>query len=235
MLRIAVLEDASEQVPAITREIGQFFSQNPAEYSLTVYTDPISLLSDLMVSHFSIALLDIHLQKSKLSGIDTAQRINHTSPRTQVIFITAYPGFYVNVYEARHVYVVPKIDLHTYLPAALKKAIENLRETGTHLIHINIGQQSYFIPEEKIRYVEKDLRKLIICADSTYECYGKFADLLSQAQTGCLVQCHRFYLVNINYITTVSRKGVTLLDGTWVPHSESFRNAINIKMSGDAS
>ena len=235
MMRIAVLEDASEQIPAITREIDQFFSYTPAEYSLTVYTDPLSLLSDLNLSQFAIILLDVRLNKGALNGIETARRINQVAPRTQIIFITAYPGFYVNVYEARHVYVVPKIDLHTYLPAALKKALENIREHSEHPIRISIGQQSFFIAEERIRYAEKDLRKLIIYADTRYECYGKFSDLLSQSKTGHLVRCHRSYLVNTTYILTVSRKGVTLYDGTWVPLSDSYRDALNKVMTGESA
>ncbi len=222
MIRIAVVEDSSEQIPAISREINHFFQKTNTEFGLTVYSDPFTFLLDLSKTRFSIAIIDINLNSSSINGIETAQKVNHLSPRTQVIFITDYPEFYITAYNARHVYLIPKTEISVLLPAALEKAIHGMHAFQEHMIRISIGQTSFFLAEERIRYVEKNLRKLIICADQEYECYGKFSDFLPLTATGTIMQCHRSYLVNTSFIKSLTRTGAILFDETFIPVSATY-------------
>lgn len=226
MIRIAVIEDSIEQIPILSKEVNEFFSKSGTEYSLTVYSDPYVMLGDMNKTLYSIALVDIRLNKFTINGIETAQKINLISPHTQIIFVTAYPEFYIKSYNARHIYLVPKPDMHDFLPAAMQKALENYSSYQEHLIRLNVGQTQFFVAEERIRYVEKNLRKIIIHADDTVACYGKFSDLLSLTTTGRIMQCHRSYLVNISFIKTVERTGIILFDSTFIPVSATYSPAL---------
>ena len=217
MITLAILEDIPSDADSVRECAASFLSSVREEHKIIYFNDPNSLLKDLENNRYSIYLLDIELQKMTADGIDIAGKINRYNPSAQIIFVSAYNRYWLDVYRVNHVYFVPKSSMKTHLPEALQKALKQIHASKEQIISFKYGRTSFHIPEAEIRYMEKALRKIIIHADDTYQCYSKFDEILSQSSSGHLVQCHKSFAVNTEYIRSLSRKSCTLLDGTEIP------------------
>ena len=79
-----------------------------------------------------ILLMDIEMREE--NGIEIVSRVNQIWPDCQVIYLTNYLSYSLDVYDTKHVYYVLKDQLKTRLPEVLKKALE--RQAGDLLAEI---------------------------------------------------------------------------------------------------
>lgn len=116
------------------------------------------LFNALSKSAFDFVELDIELGNHQ-NGIEAAQRINNLYPDIQIIFVTSYLKFYLDVYNAEHTYFVEKNMIDDLLPKALQKILykkEKMKAEDTILVRCKGNQ--YLIEKHNILYVEKKLR-----------------------------------------------------------------------------
>lgn len=232
MITIAILDDVKSNTEEIHDITESFFNSQSLECQIFDYSDPNTLLAEISTKNISIYLIDIELKKLTTTGIEAAKKINAISPEAQIIFISAYDKYYLDVYQADHIFLVPKTMLKTILPEALDKAMRHLNENNIHIIQFSYNKTSYQIQENRIRYMEKMLRKIKVVANESYQCYGKFDDLISQSSTGNLIQCHKSYVVNTQYIQQLNHTNCVLLDGTVIPVSRRYYPELLKYLSG---
>ena len=230
MIKIAVLDDILSNAVQIKNWAESYFEGRAIECHTDIYNNPNSLVSSKN-NPYAIYILDINLNSDTVSGIDIAQQLNSKQPAAQIIFVTAFDKYHVDVYEAEHIYTVPKAKLKDILPKALNKALLHIQKSTEHCISFSHNKANYQIPENQIRYMEKALRKVIIYADHEYECYAKFQNLLSQSTSENLVQCHKSYVVNTSQIKSLTRTYCVLLDNTVVPISKTYYASIFNRLS----
>lgn len=235
MITVAVLDDIKSHTKEIHDITSSYFDNQNIESQIFDYTDPNTLLSEGCSKNISIYLIDIELKKLTTTGIEVAKKINSISPEAQIIFISAYDRYYLDVYNADHIYLVPKNKINEVLPPALEKAIRHINENSSHIIQFSYNRTNYQIQESRIKYMEKLLRKIRIVANETYECYGQFTDLISQSSTGNLIQCHKSYAVNTQYIQQLNHSSCVLLDGTVIPVSRKYYPDLLKSLSGGHS
>ena len=231
MINIAILDDSPEQSASICNVASHYLDSVSLEYRFHEYSLQEDLIQDLSVIPFSIFLLDIELNKLTSTGIDVALNINRMFADAQIIFVTAYEKYYIDSYKADHVYLVPKPRIHELLPEALQKALRKIQQYQTHSLLIRFNKKNYQIPEHSVKYMEKNLRKVTIYAADTFVCYAKLEDILRMATSGVLVQCHKSFAVNIQYIKSLEKSSCVLLDGTVIPVSKRYRSDIFKKLT----
>ena len=73
-----------------------------------------------------IMFMDIEM--SDENGIDLAMEVNRKWPKCQVVYLTNYWSYAMEVYETRHVYYIVKEKFEEKLSGVLEKAIEQLRK-----------------------------------------------------------------------------------------------------------
>ena len=220
MITVAVLDDIPQHAKTIENGVSAYFKAHNTPVSIERFTDPSKLISRARTFPFEIAVIDIKIGKETATGIDAARQINEISPRTAVIFVSGYDEFFLDVYEARHVYLVPKARFSQVLPKALKKALAALDDTDEIFIPITVSQKVIMVPASRIRYIEKNLRKMVIHADQDYECYGKLDELLAETEVPWLFQCHRSFVINLDMVTLYEKRHVTLSSGEQIPVSK---------------
>jgi DNA-binding LytR/AlgR family response regulator len=78
----------------------------------------------------------------------------------------------------------------------------------------------------KIYYFESNMRKInVYLKDDVLEFYGKLDELQEVLQGKQFVRCHQSYLVNKNYITSVSRTELMIKD-TSIPVSRRYQGSL---------
>ena len=167
-----------------------------------------------------VALMDIQLGSSEETGITLARELFPAGSKTSVIFITGYVEYVSDVYEADHVYFIRKPVETSYLKRALDKALEEPQTKGS-VFPVQIHGTTQLIDLREVLCVESFYRKLRFRLwDETIECYGSFS-VLPEMVTNALIQCHKSFLVNPDYIRSMDRQYFLLKDGSSVPISRS--------------
>ena len=78
--------------------------------------------------------------------------------------------------------------------------MRHIDESTSHVIRFSYNRMNYILQENKIRYMEKMLRKIRIVANKEFECYGKFEDIQDNISScitglwffGCKLQSHNY-------------------------------------------
>lgn len=160
-----------------------------------------------------IFVSDVYLQNESVNGIDIVKKVLSVNPDTQIVYITGYTQYCVDVYETEHVYLLTKPIEKDKLEQALIKAFERLNELDKKTIVIKNAGSIIRIRLNDILYFESDKKKLrIVCKNKTYETYGTIAQMLEQVGEE-FVQCHKSWLVNMNYIEELTSKSVIMSNG----------------------
>lgn len=73
---------------------------------------------------------------------------------------------------------------------------------------------------DKLKYCEVTGRNLLLHKEDgeVLDSVGKLDDLCEQLKDyECFVRCHRSYMINMDYVKSISNKAVILSDGTQIP------------------
>ena len=122
---------------------------------------------------YSIVLTDIDLGSDTVNGISLAEKINHISPDTQIIFISQYLQYATAVYETEHTYFIHKQQMEKYLPLALRAACQKLEKLHTRYLYFSGNSHNYQVLCSDILYLERNLRQTTI-----YTRTGTYPDIL---------------------------------------------------------
>ena len=167
-----------------------------------------------------IALLDIQLGDHDENGITLARELFPAGSDTAVIFITGYIEYVSEVYEANHVYFIRKPIETPYLKRALDKALEK-PSAKEYVFPVQIQGATQLIDLREVLFVESFYRKLRYHLwNETIECYGSFSGL-PELIARQMIQCHKSFLVNPDYIRSMDHQKFMLKDGSTVPISRS--------------
>ena len=171
---------------------------------------------------YSIVLTDIDLGSDTVNGISLAEKINHISPDTQIIFISQYLQYATAVYETEHAYFIHKQQMEKYLPLALRAACQKLEKLHTRYLYFSGNSRNYQVLCSDILYLERNLRQTTIYTRTgTYTTKERLTALTERMKPDfCL--CHNSFAVNLHAVRTYSHKGIILFDNTEIPVSRSY-------------
>ena len=157
------------------------------------------------------------------TGIDFAERLAELCPYTRLIYVTAHTMDYVEDIFLRHSNLVGFLQKPVKREVLLR-SLEKLRaeqsiDSGKLLIYC---QGSHIaIPFRDIRYLESRLHKTCVVLErQEYLCNEKMEALKEQLD-GRFLNCHKSYMVNMEYIREFHGRELILEDGRVIPVSKA--------------
>ena len=169
-----------------------------------------------------IVLMDIQLDGQ--NGIDLAQKHFPKERGTAVIFVTGYLEYVTDVYEADHVYFLPKPVQEEKLRRALDKAMAACDDAPC-AFSVRVNGKLQRIDLRDVYCIESFYRKLRVrMAGEAVECYGSISELPRAVLTR-MIHCHKSFLVNPEHVRTMDRKSFLLKNGTVIPISRTRYSA----------
>ncbi len=222
-LSAAICEDDPVYLELLQKEILQIIPVSIQKFSS--YQDLWDILKNGSCP-FDIIFMDIEL--GEFSGIDLAEKISTLNPCTQIIFISQYLKYVSPVYHVAHTFFCNKPELKSWLKPAVTQALENIRQLSQQFLQTSWNKEVYTLLQQKILYMERTLRVTNIhMADrKTYFTSEKFSVLLKKLEPA-FVQCHRSYIVNLNYVSEFNKFTLYLSNDKEIPVSR--RQAEHVK------
>lgn len=165
---------------------------------------------------WDILLLDIEM--GALDGVALAKRIREDNVFVQLVFVTGYPDYMAQGYEVAALHYLIKPVREEALFAVLDRAEKALQKQTRFLI-LPVDGQTLRLCVEDIQYAEAFSHTVELhTAERAYGIKMNIGQLEERLGAG-FVRCHRSYLVNLAYISRLSRTEVFLDGGKSLPLS----------------
>ena len=126
-MKLAICEDNPSHYEIIHTILQKY---PPGAFEITHFTSGDEFLRAAAENGcpYSIVLTDIDLGSDTVNGISLAEKINHISPDTQIIFISQYLQYATAVYETEHAYFIHKQQMVKISPSGSKSSVPEASE-----------------------------------------------------------------------------------------------------------
>lgn len=222
--KIAVCDDSAadrEYITALTRrwaergghllELFQFVS---AENFLFEYGDK---------RDYDILLLDIEM--GEMDGVELAKRLRGENETLQIVFVTGYSDYISEGYEVAALHYLMKPVKEDKLLAVLDRAADRLRK-AERVLTLELGGEMARVPLRQIRYIDVRLNYVTVHAKKDYTMKKPLGEIAAELD-------ERFYrvgrsaIVNLTYVSRITKTDVYLDDGTAVPLPRGAYDGVN--------
>jgi DNA-binding LytR/AlgR family response regulator len=192
-----------------------------SHWQVKTFSNAKSLMNHLYKHKPELLIMDVDLDEA--NGIELVQEIHARYPRLAVIFVSAHISFCSSVYEAEHIYFLPKPVDENNFKKAIAKAQQKIETTQDQLLTVKKRNYITSIRYEDIVYIENKGRKVLIqTIDSEIEAYMAIEEL-SETLDNRFVHCHKSYIVNMDFVKSKLKNVFILNDGTEIIISQSRR------------
>lgn len=223
MLNIAICEDKAEDMMRLRRML----LDTRLSYNAAEYTDAETLIDDMenRRKQFDIFLLDIYLTGQ--SGVEAARRIRAFQDNAVLIFLSVSEDFYREAFDLYAFHYLIKPIKQAELCEVLKKAADILDKRIEETLLISFRGQNIILLYSDILYISSSNH--ILCAHTRggqeYSFYGKLDDIEKKLKTNLSVRCHKSFIVNLSYVTKMTREGFYIGD-TLISISRSYASIV---------
>ena len=167
-LRIGICDDAPDWREKTRETVKHCTDQMANSVEIYSFQNGNELLSE---EHPPMHILFMDIEMSDENGIDLAMEVNRKWPKCQVVYLTNFWSYAMEVYETRHVYYIVKEKFEEKLPGVLEKAIEQLRKQNRRVVLQCHGGVKASLKLDDILYFERDRRvTYVITKEKEYTC-----------------------------------------------------------------
>lgn len=157
---------------------------------------------------YQVIFIDVHLSES-INGIDYSIELKKKFPKALIVFVTMNNNFVHKSMELQPFYFIRKDHLEKDISIFFKMFKEHLENTS--FIVINTREKRVRINTSDIIYIEADGHYLkVVTLDGEYKLKGKIKEFKNQLNNNNIIQVHRSYLVNLDFVYDVNTKYIIL-------------------------
>ncbi len=217
LLEIAICDDE----PVMQKEISDHFSKYMAKrQDMDYHISSFESGNQLLGSEQEYDLIFLDIQMEGLDGMETARRLRLQGSCSQLVFVTVLKECVFDAFEVEACdYLIKPLDTR-HFRRTLDRAFRSIRLKPEEKLLVKRGNQSQVILLSDSVYCEVQGRKIYIHQKNgeVIDYYDRMENLKSHVD-GRFFQCHRSYLVNLDYVRGCEAGQVLLPEGEKIPVS----------------
>jgi len=223
-MRIAIVEDRPEDLGRLSDLLAEEAREREWAYMMEAYPSGEAFLA--AAGKFDIVFLDVIMDG--IDGLETARRFRDKGGSALIVFVTVEADYAVEGYEveAAAFLVKPakKDGLHRVLDRLERKITARKHKKGP-LVALAPGLE---IPAGSLVYAAiADHYLKVYVSGNVFSPNLSIEELRARLpDDGRFVECSRGVLVNLDHVSKVDAKAVTMDDGTRLPVSRRRRQAL---------
>ena len=219
-LIISICDDNPSQLNSLRAMLTEW---NPT-VRINEYTSAEQFLFGYPDAPCDLLLLDIEM--ADMNGMELARKLRSKDDMLPIIFITGYSEFMQDGYdvEALH-YLLKPVDKDK-LFAVLDRYAS--RHSADSRVIFPSGDESVCVNADNIMYLEAFGKKtqITIKDGKEIECTCGLSAVAERLGEG-FVSCHRSYVVNLDFVRSISKTDITLDNGRKIPLSRRLYDSVN--------
>jgi DNA-binding LytR/AlgR family response regulator len=218
MLIIAICDDLELDRKHLTTLIQNYY--NTLSYDIRIKTfvsgeDLVAYYEDENMG-FDVIFLDIYMDGD--NGIKTAEKIRKFDSQCKIIFTTTSTDHALDSFKVFPFNYLTKPITKEVFNVIFEKAILNIDKEKQKIITVKTEHQIKNILYKDITFVESISRQILIhTTEGVIASYLKLDEVETKLNDKRFLRCHKSFLVNMDYITSVEDYLFILTNNTEVP------------------
>ena len=224
MIRVALCDDDLSVLDGIDALINQYREKCDQDIDYTAFHSSLELLSEIEKGMcFDVLFLDVIMPGQ--NGINTAKEIRQYDNVVKIIFLTSSSEYAIQSYTVgAYFYQIKPICEESFF-RLMDSVISECKKEQQNSLILNCKSGITKIDLDKLEYCEVSGRILLLHMDNgtVLESAGSMDKLCDQlTQYGNFLRPHRSFLVNMEYIQSISYKAIKMesLAKIPIPHGK---------------
>ncbi len=217
MLEIAICDDETVMREEISFHFSNYMAKSQdMAYRITGFENGKQLLT--CGQEFDLIFLDIQMEQP--DGMETAKRLRQMGSLSRVVFVTVLKECVFEAFEVEASdYLIKPLDTGRFI-RTMDRVFRHIKSKQEERLLVQRGNQSQVVLLSETVYCEVQGRKIYIHQKSgeVIDYYNRMENLKSRVD-GRFFQCHRSYLVNLDYVRGCEAGQVLLPNGERIPLS----------------
>lgn len=226
MIKIAIVDDNKFYVDDVKSLLSEY---KVAEvYEVDEYSDPEVFKDKICEKQYDIVFLDIVFENC--SGIEIGGMLNEKWPELNIIFVSAYPEYFKEVYRVKHSYFLTKEFERERFFDALEKAFKSARH---EYITVHNKKEKHKIILHDVLFFEGYLKhtRIYLTNGEEMSVNINIKEIEAVLPTDSFVRTHQSFIVNMSHIEKYSRDTICVGKEKTVPISRTYINQARDKIT----
>ena len=223
--RIAVCDDQPAQIENLTKKLSLYAEARHIKFHIQTYPSAEAFLFDFSENrNFDLLFLDIEM--AGMNGIQLARKIRAENETVQLCFITGYPDYMNQGYDVNALHYLLK-------PVSIEKLFEvcdrflKSTETQPRFFLFSLGKEVVRVYEKDLYYGEAQGHYMLLhTRQGELKLRTTVPELEKQLGEG-FFRPSRSFLVNLRYVTRITKTEILLEQGVAVPLGKGMFDQAN--------
>ena len=223
--RIAVCDDQPAQLENLTKKLSLYAEARHIKFHIQTYPSAEAFLFDFSENrNFDLLFLDIEM--AGMNGIQLARKIRAENETVQLCFITGYPDYMNQGYDVNALHYLLK-------PVSVEKLFEvcdrflKSTETQPRFFLFSLGKEVVRVYEKDLYYGEAQGHYMFLhTRQGELKLRTTVPELEKQLGEG-FFRPSRSFLVNLRYVTRITKTEILLEQGVAVPLGKGMFDQAN--------
>ena len=229
-VKICICDDSSEERAFINVLVREWSRQTGTDVSVSEFPTAEAFLFEYEDLVPDVLLLDIEMPG--MNGVELAKRLREGNKLIQIVFITGFSDCIAEGYEVAALHYLLKPVSPQKLFSTLDRALEK-QETDGRKIVLETTTETVQLLLCEIRYIEVIKNYITVYAEGSYTVKRTLKEIERELDERFL-RVGRSYIVNLHFISRVTRSEIFLRGGASVPlprgaYEKVNRAVINLK------
>ena len=222
--RVAICDDSRPDAEYVRKILCKWAQDRETEIYVKIFPSAENFMWHYAEDKlWDILLLDIEM--GSMDGVTMAKEVRRENKTVQIVFITGYSDYIAEGYEVAALHYLMKPVSAEKLVTVLDRALEKHRQ-DKKCLNLEFDGHMVRIPYYEIRYLDVQLNYVTVHAKRNYtvkHTLGKFEEALDSR----FVRVGRSMILNLTFISVVTRTEVRLSSGEILPLPRGAYDAVN--------
>lgn len=196
--------------------------------NIDIYSDPDIFMDSIIKDPLKYNLLLIDVLLGSENGVDLAENLRQNGVVSDIAFISVTPNYALKGFQAALIHYLTKPISSNDLKVVINRSLKHIFDKHSILIETNSEAQRIYTSD--IIYIEIFNRTILIhTSQGKITSEGTLNQFSKKLPPQKFFRCHKSYIVNLDYIKSIKRYNVTLINRTNIPIGKSrYMNMQNL-------
>lgn len=238
-MNIAICDDDRPLTGNVEKLLHDAASEQGIDVNCEIFFDGSSLIKAVTERQMRFDLVYLDIEMEDMNGIQTALALRETELPILIIYMSGHEEYLKELFTTEPFRFLPKPIEDAAFRSIFFSACERIRKQGGYFT-FSYKKVCHRIPYDKITCFESNGRIVTIHTAETGkgntgpppdQLYGKINEIEKQiaARNGRFLRIHQSFLVNFDYIKSISATEVRMFDGRRLQISEDRRKEVQAR------
>ena len=219
MIKVAFCDDDLSVLKELSVLMDRYRVERNQDIAYAAFHSPLELLAEVERGvQLDIIFLDVLMPGQ--DGISTAREIRQYDAAVKIIYLTSSAEYAVDSYTVGAYFYQLKPIWQESFYRLMDSVIPECHRDAKNSLILRCRTGITRLELDKLQYCEVTGRNLLFHRQDgeVLDSIGRLDELCEQLKDyDCFIRCHRSYLINMDYVQSISNKAVIMMDGTQIP------------------